>query len=87
MTPVNYFCEDNLHTKMQLKYDISMLVEREQQILFYHFTCGLTYFEIGKIYGISGNRVRQIFESVLRKLKTRWYRHNLEVNFYSQLDE
>lgn len=38
----------------------SMLPERNQQILSYHLRDGMTYKEIGEIYGISANAVRNI---------------------------
>ena len=46
-----------------------LLEKREAAILIRRYGDGLTLAEIGKEYGISATRVRQIIQKALRKLK------------------
>ena len=47
----------------------SVLTEREKTILRYRFRDNMTYTDIAKIIGVSGNRIKQIIDKAFRKLR------------------
>jgi len=69
-----------------LQYAISTLDPREYEILMYRYNSKLTLRAIGDIYGLSVERMRQVENKALRKLRTpsRWNYIQLGVAGYWQ---
>lgn len=69
-----------------LQYAISTLEPREYEVLMYRYNSKMTLRAIGEIYGLSVERMRQIENKALRKLRTpsRWNYIKLGVAGYWQ---
>lgn len=52
-----------------VEYALYTLLDRERQILKYRFAHLMTYEEVGKLYSITRERIRQIEQRALRKLR------------------
>ena len=50
-------------------YSISSLTKREQRVLYERFVNNLTLEQVGRIYGVTKDRIRQIEAKALRKLR------------------
>lgn len=57
------------YSKSGLENALSTLTEREEEVLLYRFRDGLNLMEVGKIYNITRERIRQIEAKALRKLR------------------
>ena len=57
----------------------TLLTERESKILYYRFKYGLTLEEVGKIYGLTRDRIRQIEAKALRKLRMPYRAYKLGI--------
>lgn len=53
----------------ELLFAISSLTYREQCVIYYRFFNGYTLEQVGKIFDVCGNRIRQIEAKALRKLR------------------
>ena len=53
----------------ELLFAISSLTCREQCVIYYRFFNGYTLEQVGKIFDVCGNRIRQIEKKALRKLR------------------
>jgi RNA polymerase sigma factor (sigma-70 family) len=66
--------EDNAVELCQLREVISQLKTQQKDVMIRHFIYGETFVEIGKVYGVSPQRIFQIKEKAVqncrRKLKT-----------------
>lgn len=63
---------NNISTKDQLKgldAALDTLTEREKQVLLMRYRDGLTFNKIGKQFCVGGNRIRQIHNKAIRKLR------------------
>lgn len=74
----NYFTQsDEYITKMldrkilieSLKEMLQMLNKKQQDVIYYHFWLGMSFAEIGRLVGVSRDRVRQIADRAISKLK------------------
>lgn len=54
-----------------LAFAMGNLTGREQEVLTYRFVHGMTYDEIGPLYGVTRERIRQVEAKALRKLRGR----------------
>lgn len=63
------FGELKEYSKSGLENALSTLTEREEEVLRYRFEQGLSLMEVGKIYDITRERIRQIEAKALRKLR------------------
>lgn len=54
---------------LSIEYAISLLTEREAGVLSLRYKQGLKLDDVGKVYGVSRERIRQILYKALRKLK------------------
>lgn len=61
---------------------LSMLTEKEEKILYLRFKDKMSYKEIGAIYNLSSDRIRQIVEKALRRLRhparSRYFHYGIE---------
>lgn len=70
----NYLPEDILceqETYKTLKNNISLLPEREKQVVSLYYYNNLTYKEIGQVLGISESRVSQLHSKAISRLKAK----------------
>lgn len=61
--------DENLDLDIELKMIISKLKKREKEVIYYRFYKDLTLQEVGKIYKITKERVRQIEKEALTKIR------------------
>lgn len=57
------------YSKSGLENALSTLTEREEEVLKYRYKDGLSLIDVGKIYNITRERIRQIEAKALRKLR------------------
>ena len=71
-TVVNSMINDSIKNIKDVVFNIKTLTEREKQILLYK--CGfitgseMTFEEIGQIYGVSRQRINQVYERAIKKI-------------------
>ena len=59
-------------------YSISSLTKREQRVLYERFVNNLTLEQVGRIYGVTKDRIRQIEAKALRKLRHPYRSKNIK---------
>lgn len=81
---------DNAFIKENIQKSLHVLNERERDVIIKRFGLNeeapMTLEDIGKIYGITRERVRQIESKAMRKLKSPKVRHSLE-DYYHDIDK
>lgn len=80
---------DSAFIKENIQKSLHILNERERDVIIRRFGLNeqapMTLEDIGKIYGITRERVRQIESKAMRKLKSPKVRHSLE-DYYNDFD-
>lgn len=71
--------DDYYVTEKIIEFIDKNLNQREQDIIYYKIFYNLTYKEIGKIFKISGERVRRIHDSAIYRIQRKFYSNNYYV--------